>query len=199
MILILRSDVVPEDVDEVVRRVRDEGLEAYVSRGEARITVGVVGEAVERAFALAALPQVEEVVPVQHPWKLASRDFRREDSIVQVGPAVIGGPRVVLMAGPCAVESEEQLMTTAEAVARAGGTVLRGGAFKPRTSPYSFQGLGREGLDLLAAARRQYGLAIVTEALDEEGLEMVAEVADMVQIGARNMQNFALLRACGRL
>ncbi len=199
MILILRSDVVPEDVDEVVRRVRDEGLEAYVSRGEARITVGVVGEAVERAFALAALPQVEEVVPVQHPWKLASRDFRREDSIVQVGPAVIGGPRVVLMAGPCAVESEEQLMTTAEAVARAGGTVLRGGAFKPRTSPYSFQGLGREGLDLLAAARRQYGLAIVTEALDEEGLEMVAEVADMVQIGARNMHNFALLRACGRL
>jgi 3-deoxy-7-phosphoheptulonate synthase len=199
MILILRSDVLPEDVDEVVRRVRDEGLEAHISRGEARITVGVVGERVERAFALAALPQVEEVVPVQHPWKLASRDFRRENTTVKVGRAVIGGTRVVLMAGPCAVESEEQLMTTAAAVASAGGTVLRGGAFKPRTSPYSFQGLGREGLDLLAEARRRYGLAIVTEALDEEGLEMVADVADMVQIGARNMQNFALLRACGRL
>lgn len=198
MILILRSDVVPEDVDEVVRRVRDEGLEAHVSHGEDRITVGVVGEDVERAFALAALPQVEEVVPVQHPWKLASRDFRREDSVVRVGDALIGGARVTLMAGPCAVESEEQLMTTAEVVARAGGTVLRGGAFKPRTSPYSFQGLGQEGLRLLDQARRRYGLAIVTEAMDEAGLEMVAEVADMVQIGARNMQNFSLLRRAGR-
>ncbi len=200
MILILRSDVREEEVAEVVRRIQAEGLEAHVSRGEERITVGVVGDDTERAFALAALPQVEEVVPVKHPYKLASRDFRAADTEVRVGArAVIGGRRLALMAGPCAVESEEQLMTTAAAVARAGATILRGGAYKPRTSPYSFQGLGRRGLQLLDLARRTYGLAIVTEAMDEEGLDAVAEVADMVQIGARNMQNFSLLRACGRI
>jgi 3-deoxy-7-phosphoheptulonate synthase len=200
LILILRSDANEEEVAEVVRRVEAEGLEAHVSRGEERIVVSVIGNDTEPVFALAHLPQVEQVVPVKHPYKLASRDFHPEDSQVRVGPhVVVGGQRVVLMAGPCAVESEEQLMTTAAAVARAGATVLRGGAYKPRTSPYSFQGLGQRGLELLDQARREFGLAIVTEALDEEGLEAVAEVADMVQIGARNMQNFSLLRACGRL
>jgi 3-deoxy-7-phosphoheptulonate synthase len=200
VILILRADARDEEVQEVVERLQSEGLTAHVSRGTERTVVGVIGQDVQRAFALAHLPQVEQVVPVQHPYKLASRDFHPDNTLVKVGErTVIGGQQVVLMAGPCAVESEEQLMRTAEAVAKSGATVLRGGVYKPRTSPYSFQGLGREGLELLAEARRRYGLAIVTEAMDEEGLAQVAEVADMIQIGARNMQNFSLLRAVGRL
>jgi 3-deoxy-7-phosphoheptulonate synthase len=200
MIFVLRADAGEDEVAEVVARVEAEGLSAHVSRGAERTVVGVIGDNTDRAFALAHLPQVEQVVPVKHPYKLASRDFHPDDTQVRVGErAVIGGRQVVLMAGPCAVENEEQLMTTAAAVARSGATVLRGGAYKPRTSPYSFQGLGPDGLGLLDQARREYGLAIVTEAMDEEGLEAVAEVADMVQIGARNMQNFSLLRAAGRL
>jgi 3-deoxy-7-phosphoheptulonate synthase len=200
LILILRTDAGEEEIAEVVRRLEAEGLRAHVSRGVERTVVGVLGHDTERAYALAALPQVEQAVPVKHPYKLASREFHPDDTLVRVGEHVVfGGQQVVLMAGPCAVESEEQLMAAAESVARAGGTVLRGGAFKPRTSPYSFQGLGLKGLELLDQARRRYGLAIVTEAMDEEGLRAVAEVADMVQIGARNMQNFSLLRACGRI
>lgn len=199
MILILRSNVNDEEVREVVQRLEAEGLSAHVSKGVERTVIGVVGDDTEKAFALAALPQVEQAVPVKHAYKLASRDFHPANSEVPVGQrTVIGGARLALMAGPCAVESETQLMAAAAAVARAGGTVLRGGAYKPRTSPYSFQGLGRQGLRLLDQARREFGLAIVTEAMDEDGLERVAEVADMVQIGARNMQNFSLLRACGR-
>jgi 3-deoxy-7-phosphoheptulonate synthase len=198
VILVLRADVKDDEVAEVVERLQREGLQAHVSRGTERTVVGVIGEDTSRAFSLAHLPQVEQVVPVQHPYKLASRDFHPENTEVRVGRAVIGSSQVVLMAGPCAVESEDQLMRTAEAVARSGAPILRGGAYKPRTSPYSFQGLGPEGLDLLAKARERFGLAIVTEAMDEDGLRAVAEVADMVQIGARNMQNFSLLRACGR-
>jgi 3-deoxy-7-phosphoheptulonate synthase len=133
------------------------------------------------------------------PYRLASREGHPADTVITLRPGVeLGGRRVLLMAGPCAVESENQLMAAAEATARAGGRVLRGGAFKPRTSPYSFQGLGEEGLRLLELARRRFGLAIVTEAMDDDGLERVAEVADMIQIGARNMQNYSLLRAAGR-
>lgn len=200
MILILRTGVKDDEVSEVVRRLEAEGLKGHVSRGAERTVVGVIGEQTERAFALAALPQVEQAVPVKHPYKLASRDFHPDNSLISIKEGVVfGGTQVVLMAGPCAVESETQLMAAAESVARAGGTVLRGGAYKPRTSPYSFQGLGMQGLELLDKARRQFGLAIVTEAMDEEGLTVVAEVADMIQIGARNMQNFSLLRACGQL
>jgi 3-deoxy-7-phosphoheptulonate synthase len=200
VILVLRADAKDDEVAEVVERVQREGLTAHVSRGTERTVIGVIGEDTSRAFALAHLPQVEQVLPVQHPYKLASRDFHPENTQVNVGNRVVlGSGQVVLMAGPCAVESEEQLMTTAEAVARSGARVLRGGAYKPRTSPYSFQGLGPDGLELLDQARRRFDLAIVTEAMDEAGLEAVAEVADMVQIGARNMQNFSLLRAAGRI
>ncbi len=143
---------------------------------------------------------VVEVRDTPVPYQLASRAHHPADTLITIRPGVeLGGRRVLLMGGPCAVESEAQLMAAAEATARAGGRVLRGGAYKPRTSPYSFQGLGAEGLRLLDLARRRYGLAIVTEAMDEEGLERVAEVADLIQIGARNMQNYSLLRAAGRL
>ncbi len=145
-------------------------------------------------------PAVVAVREAPVPFRLASRDAHRENTVITLRPGVeLGGGRLLLMGGPCAVESEAQLMAAAEATARAGGRVLRGGAFKPRTSPYSFQGLGQEGLRLLDRARRRFGLAIVTEALDEDGLARVAEVADMVQIGARNMQNYSLLRAAGRI
>jgi 3-deoxy-7-phosphoheptulonate synthase len=200
VILLLRADVKDEELAEVVRRLEEEGLTAYVSRGVERTIVGVIGHDTEKAFALAHLPQVEQVVPVKHPYKLASRDFHPDDTVVTVGGhTTIGTDRVTLMAGPCAVESEEQLMTTAEAVAKSGARILRGGAYKPRTSPYSFQGLGPDGLYLLDQARSKYGLAIVTEAMDEDGLGAVAEVADMIQIGARNMHNFAFLRKAGQL
>ena len=148
----------------------------------------------------AAAEPIVQVRATRVPFPLASREGHPDDTVITLRPGVeLGGRRVLLMAGPCAVESEAQLMATAEATARAGGRVLRGGAFKPRTSPYSFQGLGQEGLRLLDLARRRFGLAIVTEAVDEEGLARVAEVADMVQIGARNMQNYSLLRAAGRI
>lgn len=147
-----------------------------------------------------AATAVVEVRDARVPFHLASREAHPDDTVIALRPgAELGGRRVLLMAGPCAVESEAQLMAAAEATVRAGGRVLRGGAFKPRTSPYSFQGLGPEGLRLLDLARRRFGLAIVTEAMDEDGLARVAEVADMVQIGARNMQNYSLLRAAGRL
>lgn len=164
------------------------------------MTVGAESAALATRGLTAAADGLVEVRAARVPFPLASRDGHPDDTVITLRPGVaLGGRRVLLMGGPCAVESEAQLMATAEATARAGGRVLRGGAFKPRTSPYSFQGLGPEGLRLLDLARRRFGLAIVTEALDEDGLARVAEVADMVQIGARNMQNFALLRACGRL
>src|SRR5690606_32745228 len=147
---------------------------------------------------LELLPGVERVVPILKPFKLVSREFRPESSQVRVGPVVFGGDQIVVAAGPCSVESHQQLMETAEAVARAGAHLLRGGAFKPRTSPYSFQGLEEEGLKILAEARERFGLPVVTEVVSPESVELVASYADMLQIGARNMQNFQLLREVGR-
>jgi 3-deoxy-7-phosphoheptulonate synthase len=168
--------------------------------GAQRTTVGLVGNdgRVDEGR-LSGLTGVIRIIHVSQPYKQVSREWRPEDTIIELENGVrIGGPEVVVMAGPCAVESRDQILTTARSVAAAGATVLRGGAFKPRTSPYSFQGLGEEGLELLAEARAETGLAIVTEALDREGVELVARYADIIQIGARNMQNYSLLKAAGR-
>lgn len=188
-------------VQAVVDRVHKAGLSTHVSVGVARTVIGVVGDDRTKEMlreSLEVAPGVEKVVAILQPFKLVSREFMPHDTVVTVGGRTIGGTQVSIIAGPCSVESREQIMQTADAVKAAGGALLRGGAFKPRTSPYSFQGLEEEGLRLLAEARERTGLPIVTEAMDAEQLEQVVRYADMVQIGARNMQNYPLLRAAGR-
>ncbi|MDI3317959.1 MAG: 3-deoxy-7-phosphoheptulonate synthase [Bacillota bacterium] len=185
-------------VERVVRAVEELGLQAHRSDGEHRSVVGVVGDVSRLSEELfLRLPGVEQVVRLEHPYKLASRAFRPEGTRVWAGPVEIGGPGIAVMAGPCSVESREQLLEAAERVREAGATLLRGGAFKPRTSPYSFQGLGVEGLRLLAEARRQTGLPVVTEVMAPQEVELVAEYADVLQVGTRNMQNFSLLKELG--
>lgn len=192
-----------EEIRAVVARLEEIGFGVHLSRGAERTVIGAIGGAAEKA-ALAssnieAVEGVERVVPIMKPFKLVSRDFRGgEASVVRIGDVEIGGDEVVVIAGPCAVESREQLFATAEAVARAGARLLRGGAFKPRTSPYAFQGMEEEGLKLLAEARERYGLPVVTEVMSTEQVPLVAAYADVLQVGARNMQNFYLLRAVGR-
>lgn len=200
MIVVLKPGSGEAEVEEVVRRLEALGFGAHVSRGAQRTVVGAIGadEAILAESGLEALPFVEKLVPILQPFKLVSREFRAEGTVVRVGDVAIGGEEVVVIAGPCAVESREQLMETAEAVARAGARLLRGGAFKPRTSPYAFQGLEEEGLRLLAEARERFGLPVVTEVMSPEQVPLVAEYADVLQVGARNMQNFYLLRAVGR-
>ncbi len=200
MLIVMKQDASRGEIDAVVRTIEELGYRAAPIPGQQRTAVGLVGNdgRVDESR-LIALEGVLRVIHVSQPYKQVSREWRPDDTVVELPNGVrIGGPEVVVMAGPCAVESEEQILGTARRVAAAGATVLRGGAFKPRTSPYSFQGLGEEGLRLLAAAREATGLAIVTEALDPEAVELVAEHADIVQIGARSMQNYSLLRAVGR-
>jgi 3-deoxy-7-phosphoheptulonate synthase len=172
------------------------GYRAHTIRGELRTVIGAVGDdrGKERLRALESLECVESVTPILQPFKLASREVRPENTTVAVGGAVIGGPKVVVMAGPCSVESRSQVLEVAEKVKAAGAAVLRGGAFKPRTSPYSFQGLEEEGLKLLDEARRETGLPVITEVMEPDKVDVVAEHADILQIGARNVQNFSLLR-----
>jgi 3-deoxy-7-phosphoheptulonate synthase len=201
MIIVLRPNISKKQELAVLREIRKLGYQPHVMRGVERIVIGAIGD--ERTHAslepLATWAQVESVTPVQKRFKLVSREAHPTDSTVRVRPdLVIGGRKVHVMAGPCSVESETQLLTTAEAVAQAGATVLRGGAFKPRTSPYEFQGLGEKGLKLLAKARKQTGLAVITELLSEQHTELVAEYADIIQIGARNAQNFQLLIAAAK-
>ncbi len=199
MMIVMQANASEEDVQAVLRAVRRHGFQPHISRGEERVVIGVVGEA-RRAEpdAFLRLPGVARVVPLSHPYKLASREFHPQDRQVQVGGVKIGGgAEVVFIAGPCSVESRSQLLETAHAVKEAGAHMLRGGAFKPRTSPYSFQGLGERGLELLAEAREATGLPVVTEVMSPELVPLVARYADMLQIGARNMQNYALLRAAG--
>lgn len=201
MVIVMQADATQEDIRRVITRIKEAGFGVHISEGTERTIIGALGgnrEALAQQ-SLEALPGVERVVPVLHPYKLVSREFKPERTVVKVGDVAIGGPEVVVIAGPCAVESEEQILATARAVKAAGARILRGGAFKPRSSPYSFQGLGEEGLRLLALARAETGLPIVTEALDVRTLETVAAQADMIQIGARNMQNFELLREVGTL
>jgi 3-deoxy-7-phosphoheptulonate synthase len=177
------------------------GYQPVPMPGQQRTAVGLSGnDGQVDGSHIEGMPGVAQVIYVSKPYKQVSREWRAEDTVVTLAPGVeVGGPNVVVIAGPCSVESEQQIVTAARAVRAAGATALRGGAFKPRSSPYSFQGLGRKGLELLALAKRETGLAIVTEAMDEEGANLVAEHADCIQIGARNMQNYSLLRAVGRL
>lgn len=202
MIIVMRKGASPEEVQTVVKRLEDEGFQVHLSQGEARTIIGVIGENTKTklpGMALEAYSGVEKVIPILQPFKLASRDFKPEDTVIKIGDITIGGKQIHIAAGPCAVEGKEQLLETAYAVKEAGATILRGGAYKPRTSPYSFQGLEEKGLELLAEAREETGLLIITEATDIANLQLVAKYADIIQIGARNMQNFQLLKAAGRL
>ena len=198
MLIVMKMDATAEQVEGVVRKVEAHGLKAHPIAGSQRTAVGITGNIgiVEPAL-FEPLDGVLEVIRVSHPYKLVSREFREADTIVEVGGVRFGGPELVVIAGPCSVESYRQTLSAARQVKAAGAQLLRGGAFKPRTSPYSFQGLGPEGLEILDRVRAETGLPIVTEALDIDVLDAVAEVADMVQIGARNMQNFTLLRRAG--
>jgi 3-deoxy-7-phosphoheptulonate synthase len=198
MIAVLESGCPMRQKAEVVRLIENEGLRAQVSESEAGTLIGVVGAAdASLAQRLEALPGVREVRAAAPPYPMVARAFHPETSVIRVAGVAIGGPELVIAAGPCAVESEAQILATARAVAASGARLLRGGAFKPRSSPYSFQGLGEEGLRLLALARAETGLAVVTEVLAPEDVDLVAEHADLLQVGARNMQNFRLLSALG--
>jgi len=200
MIVVMKPGATKEQVEHVVQLVRDFGLKDHVIYGTDRTVVACIGDkrAVDKG-AIETAPMVERIVPILAPYKMASTEVKRERTQIKIGPAgfPVGGRKVGVIAGPCAVESRQQLLRTAEAVKAAGCIGLRGGAYKPRTSPYSFQGLGIEGLELLAEARQKTGLAIVTEAMGVEQVGPVAEYADVIQIGARNMQNYPLLEAVG--
>jgi 3-deoxy-7-phosphoheptulonate synthase len=199
MIIVTRPDATEEQIDHIVNRIRSWGLKTEVSRGEMRVVIGVIGpEDKIREKPLGAFPGVESVTPVLKPYKLVAYEFRGRHSHIQVGNVTVGAQEVVVMAGPCSVESEDQITTIAKSVRKSGAKILRGGAFKPRTSPYSFQGLGKMGLQFLAEAREATGMPIITEVMDTKDLELVCEYADCLQIGARNMQNFSLLREVGR-
>lgn len=198
MIVIMKSNATTAQTTNVIARIERLGCRVHVSEGEERTIVGVIGDVRQLDHAqIERMEGVERTVPILRPFKLASRDFRPQDTVIKVNGVSIGGRRLVVMAGPCAVESREQLLETALAVREAGARVLRGGAFKPRTSPYSFQGLGEEGLRLLAEARDETGLPVVTEVIDPQMVPLVTTYADILQVGARNMQNYALLHAVG--
>ncbi len=202
MFVVMAVGATDEEVIGVKSHILSEGLTPHDNRGAERVVIGVVGDVGTRKellmSRLAALPGVETVTPISRPFKLTSREFHPEDTVIRILDAIVGDGTLTIMAGPCSVESREQLLETAEAVAAAGATVLRGGAFKPRTSPYSFQGLGVEGLRYLAEARERTGLPVVTEVMDPSQVEVVAEYADVLQVGTRNMQNYPLLTAVGR-
>ena len=200
MIVVMRIDCSQDEISRVANRIEDAGLKAYIPHGIGHIVVvGVVGQPVPGLRdALESLPGVEQVIPVSKPYKLASREFHPQDTIVDLDGVAVGGDEIVVMAGPCAVESEDQLFTTAQAVKAAGATVLRGGAYKPRTSPYEFRGLGEVGLRLLAQVGDETQMPVVTEVMAVEDIDLVAQYADILQIGSRNMQNYVLLDEVGR-
>ncbi|HVT28497.1 MAG TPA: 3-deoxy-7-phosphoheptulonate synthase [Lacipirellulaceae bacterium] len=199
MIVVMRRDAKPQDIEHMIQQVESLGLKPHVLRGTERTVIAAIGD--ERAAAgvgvLESGPGVDEVLPVLAPYKIASIETKSEPTVIRRGSLTMGGGRLGVIAGPCSVESEEQIVSTARAIKAAGATALRGGAFKPRTSPYSFQGLKDEGLRMLAAARAETGLAVVTEVVAAEDIELVCEYADVLQIGARNMQNYRLLEAVG--
>ena len=199
MLIVMDSVATAEDIRRVVAAVESHGLQAHPIPGAQRTAIGITGNrgSVDRA-AFENLPGVLEVIPVSAPYKLVSREAKRENTIVAVGGVLVGGERLAVVAGPCAVESEAQAVEIGRRVQQAGATLYRGGAYKPRTSPYSFQGLGEEGLRILSTVRRETGLPIITEVLDTDTVDLVAEHADCLQVGARNMQNFSLLKKLGR-
>jgi len=199
MIVVMKPDAKDEEIAGIQRELERLGLKGHLSKGVERTVIGVVGKTYpELKDSLELLSGVAQVIPISTPYKLSSRDFHPEDTIIKIGNINIGSDELVVMSGPCAVESEEQLLATARAVKAAGGHILRGGAFKPRTSPYSFRGLGEEGLKLLAQAREETGLPIITEVLTPGDVGLVSRYADILQIGARNMQNFILLDEVGK-
>ena len=201
MLVVMQHGATLDQVDRVVQTIEEMGYQARSMPGEQRTAVGLVGnDGRVDASRIEALPGVAEVIHVSKPYKQVSREWQPQNTVVTIAPGVsFGGHDVAIIAGPCSVESEHQIVTAARAVRAAGATALRGGAFKPRSSPYAFQGLGKKGLEMLAVAKRETGLPIVTEALDEDGAHLVAQYADCIQIGARNMQNYSLLRAVGRI
>lgn len=199
MLIVMKTDATERQVDEVAKAIESAGFRAHVMPGAGRTAIGITGntQAINAAL-FENLPGVAEAIRVTKPYKLITRDIRPENTVVKVGTATIGGDDLAIIGGPCAVESRDQVFAVAEAVRRSGARFFRGGAFKPRTSPYAFQGLGEEGLKLLAEVRDRFGLMIVTEALDDAGVDLIERYGDMIQIGARNMQNFSLLRRAGR-
>lgn len=199
MIIIMKMQATETDIDTVIERVTREGLKTHISVGEERTIIGIIGD--ERRIdegAINRMVGVDRVVPVLRPFKLASRDFKPQDTVISINGHQMGGNKVIVMAGPCSVESLDQMMETAISVKEAGAHLLRGGAFKPRTSPYSFQGMGEDGLKIMAQVREETGLHIVTEVMATEQVDLVAKYADVLQIGTRNMQNYALLNAVGK-
>jgi 3-deoxy-7-phosphoheptulonate synthase len=200
MMIVMDETASQEDVERILELLDEAGAKGHVSTSDVVTVIGVMGERdVVAGLPLEAYPGVDKVLPILKPYKLVSREFRRTDTVVTVGGTSLGGGHVALIAGPCSVENREQLMEAAAQVRACGGTMLRGGAFKPRTSPYAFQGLGVEALEILAEAREATGLPIVTELMDPRHLEAVAKYSDIIQIGARNMQNFQLLSAVGEV
>ena len=202
MIIVMQRGAGDSDIARIIERLEEHGYGHHISRGVERTIIGAVGapegEKQQIAEQLSRLPMVERVVPILKPYKMVSREYQPETVVVKVGSAQFGGSQIAVIAGPCAVESEEQLLEAAQAVKAAGAVALRGGAYKPRTSPYSFQGLGEEGLDLLAKARELTGLPVVTEIMDPRQVELMAGRMDALQIGARSMQNYDLLREVGQ-
>ena len=200
MLIVMDAHASQTDIDAVCAVISDLGFRANPMPGPTRTAIGVTGNqgAIAESSRIKLMPGVRDVIRVTSPYKLVSREFRELDTVLDIGGVVIGGPEIVVIAGPCSVESREQLFATADAVKAAGATILRGGAFKPRTSPYSFQGMGEAGLQLLAEARERTGMPVITEVMDTEQVDLVADYADILQLGARNMQNFALLKRVGR-
>jgi 3-deoxy-7-phosphoheptulonate synthase len=200
MLIVMKDHASPEQIAHVVEHVHEAGAETHLSQGEVKTVIGVIGER-ELIYSLEmeGFSGVAEVIRVLKPYKLVGRDFQAEDTVVRVGEFAVGGGAFGLIGGPCSVESEDQMMTVARGVKAAGGKMLRGGAYKPRTSPYAFQGMGLEGLKLLRAAGDSVGLPVVTEVLDVRDAETVAEWADVLQVGARNMQNFMMLEELGKM
>ncbi|MGH7407130.1 MAG: 3-deoxy-7-phosphoheptulonate synthase [Candidatus Methylomirabilales bacterium] len=198
MVIVMRSGASQQEIEQVAQKITAYGLTPHVSRGVERTIIGAIGdERILREVALEALPGVEKVLPILKPFKLASRDFKPENSVIPVNGVEVGGKRLAVIAGPCSVEGREMILEVARVVKAAGARLLRGGAFKPRTSPYTFQGLGEEALRYLAEAREATGLPIVTELMDPRDAPLVLKYADLIQIGARNMQNFRLLKEVG--
>lgn len=198
MIIVLRPDATEKQIKHIVEKVKKLGLKPMISRGTERTIIGVIGEEdILRVQPLEVFPGIEKVMPVLAPYKLVSREFKPEKTQVSVGGVKIGGKKIAIIAGPCSIESYDLLLKTAKAVKKAGATILRGGAFKPRTSPYAFQGLGEEGLKYLHQAAREVSMPVVTELMDIRDLDVVERYSDMIQIGARNMQNFNLLKEVG--
>jgi len=200
VIIVMNGKTDDDDVKKVIQKLHEMGHKVHISRGERRIILGVIGDVENLASVpFYAFKGVEEIIRIMKPYKLASREFKDFDTIIKVKDITIGGKEVIVMAGPCVVENEKQIFETARYVKASGAKILRGGAFKPRTSPYSFQGLGEEGLKLLAQAGKETGLAIVTEVMSVNQIDLVAEYTDIFQVGARNMQNFVLLKELGKL